>query len=200
MALMFLNDPPPDAGVEAMFEADAADDGYVQNFIRLWGWRPDVFKGFLDARATLASTMSLTEREFALVVVATVSQRSDSYCSLAWGTKLAASSDGDLAAAVLRGDASALSEREAALASWARTVAHDANATTAGDVEGLRAVGLSDRDIFEVTALIAFRQAFSTINDALGAMPDRQLAEAAPPPVRQAVDYGRPADLHPSTR
>jgi len=64
-----------------------------------------------------------------------------------------------------------------------------------GSVDALRAAGLSDRDIFEVTAFVALRLAFSTVNDALGAQPDPELVAAAPPEVREAVTYGRvPAD------
>ena len=36
--------------------------------------------------------------------------------------------------------------------------------------------------------------AFSTVNDALAAQPDAELLRAAPPEVRSAVTYGRPAD------
>ena len=84
-----------------------------------------------------------------------------------------------------------LSEREAALASWARKVVLDPNATTAEEVQALRTAGLSDREIFEATAFIALRLAFSTVNDALGAQPDRQLVETSPPEVRAAITYGR---------
>ena len=42
-------------------------------------------------------------------------------------------------------------------------------------------------EIFEATAFVAFRLAFSTVNDALGAQPDWQLVAAAPQRVRAAV-------------
>ena len=74
----------------------------------------------------------------------------------------------------------------------ARKVVDDPNATTRADVAQLRDAGLGDREIFEATAFIAFRLAFSTVNDALGAALDRQLADAAPDPVRAAVKWGRP--------
>jgi hypothetical protein len=67
------------------------------------------------------------------------------------------------------------------------------NATTEADVDALRKAGLGEREIFEATAFIAFRQAFSTVNDALGVSPDRQLAESAPAEVRAAVNFGRGA-------
>jgi len=57
---------------------------------------------------------------------------------------------------------------------------------------------MTDRQIFEATMLIAWRMAFSTVNDALGAQPGAQLAAAAPAPVCAAVSYGRPASGAPS--
>jgi hypothetical protein len=58
-------------------------------------------------------------------------------------------------------------------------------------MRALREVGPGEREIFEATLFIAFRLAFSTVNDALGARPDRQLAEQAPAELRAAVDCGR---------
>lgn len=54
------------------------------------------------------------------------------------------------------------------------------------------------QEIFDATVFIAFRLAFSTVNDALGACPDRQLAVAAPASVREAVVYGRGVSEHPA--
>ena len=91
-----------------------------------------------------------------------------------------------------RREAPELSARERALASWAGQVVLDPNAITAADLGLLREVGLTDQEIFDVTVFVAFRLAFSTVNDALGARPDWQLAAGAPDMVRDAVVYGRP--------
>jgi hypothetical protein len=71
-------------------------------------------------------------------------------------------------------------------------------ATTAAQVDELRAAGFDDREIFEATLLLSLRLAFSTVNDSLGAQPDRQLADAVPAPGRDAVTFGRPAAETPS--
>jgi alkylhydroperoxidase family enzyme len=71
-----------------------------------------------------------------------------------------------------------------------RAVLADPNATTVTDVQALRVAGFSDREVFEATALIGVRIAFSTINDALRLAPDHQLVEQAPAAVRDAVTYG----------
>ena len=76
---------------------------------------------------------------------------------------------------------------------WARKVAGDASSTSTDDIDGLKAVGLTDREIFGITALVAFRMAFSSVNAAVGSHPDLQLSEAAPSEVRDAaVGFGRP--------
>ncbi|WP_422741467.1 carboxymuconolactone decarboxylase family protein [Micromonospora sp. WMMD754] len=188
----FLPDPPPGPAVAAAYDEDVASDGYVNNLTRVWCWRPDVLASFQAVRAELLGDSGLSAREVAVLVAATAAARGDAYCALAWGARLADLSDEATAADVLGGADGELSGREAALAGWARQVVRDPNATTEDDVRSLRDAGLSDREIFEATTLIAFRLAFSTVNDALGARPDQQLAERVPPLVRDAVTFGRP--------
>ena len=190
---MLIEDSPPGEGRDAAYAADRDSDGYVWNATRLWAWRADIYRDFAALRTSLMDSSSLTDRDWAVMVTAMASQLGDSYCSLAWGPKLASLSDAETAARLLANEpAPALSERERALAAWTRQLVDDPNATTADDVSCLRAVGLGDREIFEATTFVAFRLAFSTVNDALGAEPDRQLMDAAPDPIREVVRYGRP--------
>ncbi|SCL29491.1 uncharacterized peroxidase-related enzyme [Micromonospora rhizosphaerae] len=188
----FLAEPPQSPAVTAAYEADLSSDGYINNLTRVWCWRPDLLASFQTLRADLLAESGLSPREVAVMVAATAAARSDAYCALAWGSRLAELSDEPTAAKVLQGVDGGLSDREAALARWSRQVVHDPNATTQADVDRLREAGFSDQEIFEATTWIAFRMAFSTINDALGARPDPQLAEMAPRLVREAVTYGRP--------
>ena len=189
---MFLPTPPESEARSALYARDMADDGYVANLTRLWAWRPDVFDAFVKLRALVTDKSALSMRDRAILVCTTAATVGDSYCALAWGNKLASEADPNTAAAVLqRKETSALTAREQALASWAQKVVRDPNAITARDVEALRKAGIADQEIFNVTAFVALRLAFSTVNDALGALPDQALAERAPAPVRSAVTYGR---------
>jgi uncharacterized peroxidase-related enzyme len=191
---MFLQPPPDTEGASRLYQQDIDSRGHVMNLSRAWAWRPDVADSFLALRTLLTSNSGLTARERAVLVCSAASSLGDSYCSLAWGKMLAAASDADTAAAVLRAqDEADLAPREKALAQWARQVVNDPNATTAKDVESLRAAGLSDKEICEATVFVAFRLAFATVNDALGVYPDWQVAQAAPPEVREAVTFGRPS-------
>lgn len=192
---MFLQSAPDTEAAVRLYQGDLDKRGFVMNFNRAWAWRPDVADAFLALRGLVTSTSSLSPREQAVLTCAMASTLGDSYCSLAWGTMLAGASDPCIAAAVLSASGStALTPREEALAAWARKVVDNPNGTTAQDLDGLRAADCSEKDIFEATIFVAFRLAFSTINDALGVKPDRQIAEGAPPEVRNAVSYGRPTE------
>ena len=197
---MFLPSPPETETTVRLQQQDMADRGHVMNLTRLWAWRPDVFEGFAALRATLMKGSALTQRDWGVLVCATAASLGDSYCALAWGRTLAGAADTATAVSVLQ-DApeNELTPRDQALSRWARQVVKDPNSSSAQDVDLLRAAGLSDREIFEATAFIAFRLAFSSVNDALGVQPDWEVAAAAPAEVRAAVDFGRPAAPAPKT-
>ena len=178
--------------VRAIFEHAKKEDGYVSNHARLWAWRSDLDRSFTDLRVGFLGSTSLSDRERVIVVSAAVSAFGDSYCSLAWGSKLASLIGDEPAARVVRDrDPDVLTSRERALANWVRKVARDPNSTKQADIDELRAAGFGDREIFEATALAALRLAFSTVNDALGCPPDQEILDGAPADVRTAVSFGR---------
>jgi uncharacterized peroxidase-related enzyme len=188
----FLEEPPMSASVQALFDEDLTDDGYVWNVTRLWAHQPDTVNSLFELMSQAFRPSGLTFRQRGILVVAAASTLGDSYCSLAWGGKLGQASEAAVAAGVLDGSDTGLTDQEKAIAAWARQVARDPNATTPADVQALRDAGLDDGQIFAITAFVALRLAFSTINDSLGAQPDGPLAQSLPPEVRAAVTFGRP--------
>ncbi|HEY0933478.1 MAG TPA: hypothetical protein VGD91_06995 [Trebonia sp.] len=194
----FLSEPPESAETRALYDEDLTDTGYVWNVSRLWAHQPDTLASLFGLMSQAFKRSGLSFRQRGILVTAAASTLGDSYCSLAWGGKLGGATDAALAAGVLTGGDAGLTDQEKVLADWARKVARDPNATTPADVEALRACGLGDSAIFAVTAFVAFRLAFSTINDALGAQPDAELAASLPAEVREAVTYGRPAARSPA--
>ena len=159
---------------------------------RLWAHQPETVKQLFELMSQAFRPSGLSFRQRGILVTAAASALGDSYCSLAWGGKLGEASDAALAAGILTGSDAGLTAQEQAIAAWARKVARDPNATAPADVQELRDAGLDDGQIFAITAFVALRLAFSTINDALGALPDAQLAQSLPAAVRDAVSYGRP--------
>jgi uncharacterized peroxidase-related enzyme len=188
----FLGEPPVSAQVQALYDEDLADDGYVSNVSRLWAHQPDTLEQLFGLMSGAFTPSGLTFRQRGILVTAAASALGDSYCSLAWGGKLGKASDAAIAAGVLDGSDAGLTGQEQAMAGWARKVARDPNATTPSDIQALRDAGLDDGQIFAITAFVALRLAFSTVNDALGAQPDAQLPPTLPPEVRNAVTFGRP--------
>ena len=189
---MFIAAPEDSAETARVYQSSADSQGFVMNLTRAWAWRPEVFDGFAALRGQLTNDSSLSKRELAVLVCAAAAELGDSYCSLAWGRTLAKEASAAVAASVIRDSVGEkMSPRERALAEWARKVVADPNATSPSDVDALRKAGLGDREIFEATLFIAFRQAFSTVNDALGVQPDRELWEQVPAEVRGAVTFGR---------
>jgi alkylhydroperoxidase family enzyme len=189
----FLGQPPITPQVQALYDEDVADSGYVWNVSRLWAYQPETVRRLFELMSEAFRPSHLAFRQRGILVTAAASALGDSYCSMAWGGKLAGASDAALAAGVLTGRDGELGEQEKAMAAWARQIVKDPNATTLADVQALRDARLNDEQIFAITAFVALRLAFSTINDALGAQPDRQLVESLPHGIVGAVTYGRPA-------
>lgn len=193
-AVGFLTAPTPSSGADRLYQDDLDELGYVMNVSRLWAYQPETVEGLFGLMGQAAREGSLTLRQRGILVAACASTLGDSYCALAWGGKLAKEAGPDFAGDVLRGADDELAPSEAALAGWARQMVRDPNTTGPSDVQVLRDAGYDDVQIFAITAFVAFRLAFSTINDSLGARPDRELAESAPQQVRDAVAFGRPID------
>jgi SAM-dependent methyltransferase/alkylhydroperoxidase family enzyme len=192
----FLEMPGESDAARRIFDQDVEDHGFVMNVSRLWAYAPEVYEGLFDLFGVLTRLGSLSVRQRGILIAAAASTLGDAYCSLAWGSRLADASSASFAGNVLRGVDDGLDDSERALAAWARQVVSDPNGATEGNVDALRGVGFSDAQIFAITAYVAGRLAFSTVNDALGAQPDRELAESVPPEIREAVQYGRtPPDL-----
>jgi alkylhydroperoxidase family enzyme len=177
-----------------MFDEDVEEHGFVMNASRLWAYAPEAHEALFDFLGTVTRLGSLSLRQRGVLVTATASTLGDAYCSLAWGSRLADAANAATARNVLRGVDDDLDDSEKALAAWARRVVSDPNGTSDNDLRDLRSAGFNDAQIFAITAYIAGRLAFSTINDALGAQPDRELVANVPPEIREAVVYGRLPD------
>ena len=109
---MFLGEPPASEAADTAFDDDRTSDGYVNNLTRLWCWRPDIYNAFSALQGGLTKASALTKRDRAVLVTATAAERHDSYCSLAWGRRLAGLTDDATAAQVIAdAPAPALSER-----------------------------------------------------------------------------------------
>src|SRR5271163_3166258 len=123
----FLTEPPLSAEVQALYDEDLADDGYVGNVSRLWAHQPGTVRQLFGLMSEAFGPAGLTFRQRGILVTAAASALGDSYCSLAWGGKLSQASEAAVAAGVLDGSDAGLTDQEKAIAAWARKVARDPN-------------------------------------------------------------------------
>jgi uncharacterized peroxidase-related enzyme len=187
----FIDDAPADEHVERMYATDLRVQGYVANQTRLWAHSPESMAALTYALSMAVEAAGLDVRQRALLVTTTAATMGDAYCAIAFGTKLASAAGEAAAVRALTGDDTGLDVADRALVRWARRVVRDPSGTGAEDVRELRTAGFDDRQVMAITLFVALRQAFSTVNDALGAEPDASLLERVPDAVREAVSFGR---------
>ena len=183
---------PGDATGEAraMYARQQAHFGYVPNYARVFGDRPDVMKLWADLLSGIRR--NLDPRRFELVTLAAALELGSSYCALAHAKVLGEKflSEAELRA-IAAGDAGALSQAETAMMALARKVVSDSSSVTREDVEALRRRGLSDDEIFDVVAVAAARAFFAKLVDALGAQPDAAFLQMERE-LRELLTVGRP--------
>ncbi|ADH62928.1 uncharacterized peroxidase-related enzyme [Allomeiothermus silvanus DSM 9946] len=185
--------------VRAMYERAQANLGYVPNYAKVFSLRPEVMGAWSGLLASIRGHMDL--RRYELVTLATARALHSSYCMLAHGTILRRQFYGpEQLAAIAGGTADAgLEPAEAAMMAFAERVAKDASSITASDVEGLRAHGFTDAEIFDIAAAAAARCFFSKLLDALGAEPDSVYLELEDD-LRRRLTPGRPVSAAPVER
>jgi hypothetical protein len=115
----FLEEPPVSPQVQALFDEDLADGGFVWNVSRLWAHQPETVRRLFELMSQAFKPSGLNFRQRGILVTAAASSLGDSYCSLAWGGKLSEASDPALAAGVLNGSDAGLTDQEKAMTLWA---------------------------------------------------------------------------------
>ena len=168
----FLGAAPDTPDARELFDDDLQGVGYVTNMSRLWAHLPAALEELSDLMDRRPGPGRSLSAQRAVLVSATASALGDSYCSLAWGNKLAEAAGPDVAAAVIRGTIDGTRWCRAGARPVGPAGGQDPNAIVAGDVQALRDAGFDDQQIFAITSFVALRLAFSTVNDALGRTPD----------------------------
>jgi len=200
-AMTFINTVPEDEATGAvadLYDADRARLGHVPNFTRAFSARPALYAAWLELNGAIKDAMDL--RRYELATVAAARRLGSSYCTLAHGAVLAGKFlDADTVQALVADHhAAGLDAVDVAVMDLADKVAGDAASVTQADVDGLRALGLTDADVFDVVAAAAARAFFSKMLDALGVQADARYADELDPPLRDALTVGRPIAAPPA--
>jgi uncharacterized peroxidase-related enzyme len=194
--MTFIETVPPDqaeGAVAELYETDRAAFGHVPNFTQAFSHRPDVYAAWRQLNGAIKAGMDL--RRYELATVAAARHLRSSYCMLAHGSVLAERFlEPDVLRAVVTDHRSAgLDDVDIAVMDLAEKVAADATSVSEADLDGLRALGLSDTEIFDVVLAAAARCFFSKVLDGVGVRPDAKYG-ALEPALRDALTVGRPID------
>jgi uncharacterized peroxidase-related enzyme len=181
-----------------MYERQQAAYGYVPNYAKVFCHRPQIMKLWADLLSGIRR--NLDPRRFELVTVAAALAIRSSYCSLAHGRALTEFySAYEIREIVAGSDGGPLTPAERAMMRFARKVARDATAVTAGDVAELKEHGFSDPEIFDIAAAASARTFFAQLCEGLGAEADEAF-RAIDGPLRAALTVGRPIGAEPPER
>jgi uncharacterized peroxidase-related enzyme len=185
--------PPSDAEgpVREMYEQVHGRFGYVPNWAKAFSLRPDVMSGWAALLKSIQSNLPV--RTYELATLAAARALRSSYCSLAHGSVLATKVFDPVAVtAIATGSPEApLEPGEHAMMAFVEKVVVNADRITPEDIEGLRAHGYRDEEIFDVAAAAAARCFFSKLLDALGVQADSTFNDLDPA-LRRALTVGRP--------
>lgn len=197
--MSFIDTIAPDAAAgetAAMYRRQQAAWGYVPNYAKAFGHRPQVMARWGALLAEIRRPMD--RRRFELVTFAAAHELGNSPCVLAHGRALRAFFGEAEVIAIAEGRlAGVLDDAEQAIVRFARQVAKDAAGIEAGDVAALAAHGLAAEEIFDVVAAAAGRAFFTKMLDALGVRMDSPFLVASDG-WRRALTVGREIDTAPT--
>lgn len=192
---MFIETVAEDAADPALAEWYASQRkswGFLPDYAGCFAMRPDVAEAWTRLNLTIRGGMD--RRRFELATIAAARTLASTYCTVAHASFLRdVCGDGETVRALAEHpDGSALSGQDAAVYAFAVKVARDASSIEQGDVDALRAAGLSDAEVADVVFAVAARSFFTKVLDGLGAQLDRATAETFEPEVLDAMVVGRP--------
>lgn len=192
---MFIDTVPEDqatGAVDEMYQQDREGWGFLPSFTQAFSHRPDVFGTWRQLISSIAGQMD--RRRFELATLAAARALRSDCCSVAHGKFLTRFYDEDTVRQILIDPHQAgLEAVDVALMSFAEKVARAPASVTGGDIERLKELGLSDRDIFDLVLAVGARCFFATVIEAVGVTPEADLADTLDPDLLEVLLVGRSA-------
>jgi uncharacterized peroxidase-related enzyme len=192
---MFIDAVPEDAAAGPLadyYGQQRAAWGFLPNYAAAFSTRPDVGQAWNTLNAAIRDGMD--RRRFELATIGAARALRSTYCTAAHSKFLrdVCGDDATMRSIAEQPSGAALSPQDRAVYAFAAKVATDAASVEQADVDGLRAVGLSDAEIADLVFAAAARSFFTRVLDGLGARLDFQTAATFSPAVLEAMVVGRP--------
>ena len=182
-----------ESDVKQLYEENAANFGYVPNYVQAFSLRPDVMQAWGQLLGAIKRDMDT--RRYELVTLAAARALKSSYCMLAHGKVVlkAFYSPEQLTRIARDYETADLTAAEVAMMAFAEQIVVDATAVTQEHINTLYQHGFSDNEIFDIITTTTARCFFSKTVDALGAEPDEAFM-VLDENLRQALVVGRPIE------
>jgi uncharacterized peroxidase-related enzyme len=166
--------------------------GFLPDYAGAFAPRPEVAEGW--AALNLAVRGGMDRRRYELATIAAARALRSTYCTAAHSKFLrdVCGDEATLHALAEDPTGATLPSPDREVYAFAARVAGDAAAVSQAEVDGLRAVGLSDRDIADVVYAAASRAFFTKVLDGLGARLDPETAATFPAELLESMVVGRP--------
>ena len=192
---MFIDTIPRDEAeglVSEIYDGDETQWGYLPNFTQLFSHRPEAYRAWLHLITTVRRPMDRRRCELATVAAARTMR--STACTVAHAKMLRDRffSTAEVAQIAVDHHQAGLDEVDVAIMDFAEKVAADPTDVTQSDVDHLRSLGLSDRDVLDVVLTVAARAFFTTVIDSLGMPPETELVEQVEPELLAVLVVGRP--------
>lgn len=177
--MALIDSPDPDSLDEqtaAMLEETRTERGDIPSFTSMLATNPPIFEAALGQFGEVMYGGSLEPpiKQLAFVVFSQANECA--YCAATHGDELVNGfglPESQLQA-IAHGDYSELSDRQRAVASFARQGATDPKRITDDNIEELRAVGFDDAELLELVTVVAQASFANTVADALNLLPSDQ--------------------------
>lgn len=172
MFIHTISEAEAEGRLREVYDGDQESLGYVPNHAKVFSLRPDVLVAWRGLQGSIRKNLRL--RTYELVTLAAAEALGCRYCQLAHGAILSKNgvSLDKLRAILSDFHEAGLEPAEVAVMDFAQKIARNANEMTQADVDALRALGLEDVEILDITLTATMRCFASKTFDALGAAPD----------------------------
>jgi uncharacterized peroxidase-related enzyme len=192
---VFINAVPEQDATGAVadyYHRHRAAWGFLPNYAAAFSTRPDVAQAWDSLNTTIREGMD--RRRFEIATIAAARALRSTYCTVAHAKFLrdVCGDEATMRSLAAEPSGAALGAQDRAVYQFAAKIAVDAPLADQSDIDGMRAVGLSDADIADVVFAVAARSFFTRVIDALGVQLDGQTAETFQVDVLESMIVGRP--------
>jgi len=193
MFLQTIEDSDATGRVAEIYERQRSQMGFVMEATKCFTARPDLLPIYTDFSDRIRAGFSLGLREWRLITLIAAKQIPSTYCSHVYSRQLIEDLGSKEAVLALQRDfrTADLSDRDREMLAYAEKIAQDASQISQADIDRLRSVGFSDRQICDIALCAAFRCFVSRFFDAVGAGTESAFIDTDED-FRSAMTVGRP--------